>query len=741
MVFTKAVRERGSLSFYMIQCLPFGPPRVGKTCLYHCLLDKAPPGIPSTLNELGTGSESTNVLTGRRMIQVKITCQGSVKVFVADREDSKWNEVTTLPEEIAIYLKTIEEECKPQSAYSVNIPDTEHASDSIPSDDSKEMEQLHVSDSIKEDVSSVINIEPDSHDLGEHVGSAVELSVASVSTTTADTTATATATMLDDTLVKEITKHVSGCNIDMSKVQALLDKSMTIFYTDTGGQPEFHEVLPALVAGPTIFLLVFNLFEHLDSSYRVRYESSSNEYEVYDSLFSVREVLMQCFSSIASYHDAQSHEISKQQSSAYKYVKLSPPPTKVLAVGTHEDLVSSDDVLKVDKELKIVLGNKDIVEYFSTNELIIPVANYKPNAGSKVREVIDRVVKRKIQGESPYRIEMPVHWLGLELYLRQKNSSTVTLAECSELAKKFNIEEEELASCLWFLHYKTGTIRYYGSVDELKNIVITEPSIIFVAVTEFITSTFSLKYAPPTLIGKFKSLGLFSIGEVESMFNVHKERLQISFRQFTALLSHLNILVPSYDEMFDFFLPCALAHAPESEGKRATPTMNDMLLILFNEGFVPKGIFCGLLGYLIKKEWEILYDDDMQPHLYRDKAMLSFFHEECDYSIDCVITATATYLEFNFENHFEHTNVLCPYVQQIIRCSMQDVCDKLHYGNIWSFGVICKHQNCKSADLHFARVDEMKKEAQCIKTRRKYLIKDKDCYWFSSKFQLNLMNL
>ena len=131
----------------------------------------------------------------------------------------------------------------------------------------------------------------------------------------------------------------------------------------------------------------------------------------------------------------------------------------------------------------------------------------------------------------------------------------------------------------------------------------------------------------------------------------------------------------------------------------------------------------------------------MQPHLYCNKAMLSFVHEECDYSIDCIITATATYLELNFENHFDLTNVLCPYVQQLVQSSMQDVCDKLHYGDIWSFGVICKHQNCRGADLHFARVDEMKKEAQCIKTGRKYLIKDEDCYWFSSKFQSNLMNL
>ena len=115
-------------------------------------------------------------------------------------------------------MKTIEEECKPQSAYSIKIPDTEHASDFIPFDKSKETEQLLVSDSIKENVSLVMNIESDSHDLSEHVGGAVELSVASASTTTTHTTATSTATMLDDILVKEITKHVSGYNIDMSKV-------------------------------------------------------------------------------------------------------------------------------------------------------------------------------------------------------------------------------------------------------------------------------------------------------------------------------------------------------------------------------------------------------------------------------------------------------------------------------------------------------------------------------------------
>ena len=67
--------------------------------------------------------------------------------------------------------------------------------------------------------------------------------------------------------------------IEMYTYISFLDQSLTIFYTDCGGQPELHEVLPALVAGPTLFLLAFSLHESLDMQYlscEVRnYESSS----------------------------------------------------------------------------------------------------------------------------------------------------------------------------------------------------------------------------------------------------------------------------------------------------------------------------------------------------------------------------------------------------------------------------------------------------------------------------------
>ena len=702
--FVRAIREKGFLSFHMVQCLPFGPPRVGKTCLYHCLLDKLPPGTPLTIDTPGTGYLSTDVLTGRKMIQVKIVMESQQKpAEVIVSKGRKWTEVTSLPEEIAIYLKSIECQCKPQSR--------EIFDNFMSSKTSSENLQASI---------SVLDTVPSKE--------TYELTSSQDENTTKPPLAGNTT--LDDTVVKALTEHVSGGNVDMDKVQDLLDKSMTIFYTDTGGQPEFHEVLPALVAGPTIFLLVFSLLEPLNSLYRVTFESAANEYEIYNSSFSVKDVLMQCISSITSYHDAQLRDVGEHQSNANKYTKLSPPPTSVLTVGTHSDLVSKEDIHEVDQELKSVLDNKEIIEYFNEDELIIPINNFKSGDGCKVREVIERVVNRMKAGVSPYKVEIPVHWLGLELYLRQKKCSTVSYSECLELGKKFNIQEEELASCLWFLHYKTGTIRYYSMVNELKDTVITEPNIIFVAVTEFITSTFTLKYANPVVCRNFKTLGLFRSDEVQFIFDRHKKTLGITYRQFIALLSHLNILVPAHVTKFDFFLPCALVHAPESDTDSISGS-NDILLMFFDKGFVPKGIFSGLLGSLCKEGWEITYNAKREPQLFRNKVVLSVEIEGLEYSIDCTITATSTNIEFMVvANHKEQMNI-----QQAVETCMQDVCSRLQYGKVWNFVIICEHPNCRKIDSHFASVDEIKKKAKCMMTKRIYQLGEKKSYFFSSKFK------
>ena len=694
--FKKAIKSKGSLTCYMVQLLPFGPPRSGKSCLYDSLLGRLPPGTPTTTDQPGTGSDSTDALTGTKMIQIKMDCrQGTTKPIFVD--GATWNEVMSLEEEIAIYMK------------SIPAPVTTRTPKPTPPAHSQSTGRTKPSSEVQSTSEQLPPLQTQP--------------------------ARSQHTPLDNALIDAITQGVTDGNIDTSKLQALLDESITIFFSDTGGQPEFHEVLPALVAGPTVFMLVFNLLKALDSLYEVKYESSHNTYDVYKSFFTLREVLIKCLSSIISYHKAQLHEFQKHTS-----LKCPSPPTSVMAIGTHSDLVKKEKVVEMNEALQqfiaeTALETKIILEPYNEDQLVIPVDTYNTEDGSKVREVFERLIRR---GVSPYKVELPVAWLGLQLFLRQKESSTISLSECREIGKGLKISsEDELKSCLFYLHYKTGTIRYYDKIEELKDTVIIQPSIIFAAVSDFIVSTFTLKNATPAAKNSFKTLGLLKESEVESIFKKHEMSIEMSFLQLAALLRHKNILVPAHDKNFDYFLPCALAHAPIFKpldpGSVINPTkVVDPLCLLFEGGFVPVGVYCGLIAFLCKHSWSIAYDHSRKPRLYRDLAVMTFVPEKCEYSVNCIFKITVNHIEITFEECDNEVDLVCPEIRQFISNSLPDVCTQLQYSrDIWQYGTRCRNRRCQSVKVHNAKAVKQNTRGSCTLTRETYPLEAKDLYWFS----------
>ena len=687
--FKKAIKSNGSLTCYMVQCLPFGPPRSGKSCLYDNLLGRLPPGTPTTIDRPGTGSDSTDALTGTKMIQIKMDCrQGTTKPIFVD--GATWNEVMSLEEEIAIYMKSIP---PTPPAHSQSTDSIKPSSEVQPTSEQP----------------PPLQTQPDR---SQH-------------------------TPLDDALIDAITQGVTDGNIDTSKLQALLDESITIFFSDTGGQPEFHEVLPALVAGPTVFMLVFNLLKALDSQYKVNYESSHNTYDEYDSFFTLREVLMKCLSSIISYHSAQVREFKE-----HKSLECPPPPTSVMAIGTHSDLVKNEKVDEMNEALrqsiaKTNLKRESIFEPYKTGQLVIPVNNYNKEDGSKVRQVFERLIRRSV---APYKVELPVAWLGLQLFLRQKGSSTILLSECREIGKRLKISsEDELKSCLFYLHYKTGTIRYYDKIEKLKDTVIIQPSIIFAAVSDFIVSTFTLENVGSEVKNSFNTLGLLKYSEVESIFKKQEMSKEMSFLQLAALLQHKNILVPAHDKNFDYFLPCALAHAPKCDPSDPASVINptkavNPLYLLFEGGFVPVGVYCGLIAFLCKHSWfRIAYDHSDKPRLYRDLAVMTFELENSKCSVNCIFKVTANHVEITFEECDNEVDLVCLKIKQFISKSLPDVCTQLQYSlDIWQYGTRCRHRKCLSKKVrHIAKVKKQDTRGSCTLIRETYPLEAKDLYWFS----------
>ncbi len=710
--FKQAVMEKGSLTCHMAQIMPFGPPRVGKTCLYNSLLDRMPPGYPSTHDKFGEGPESTNALEERKTIEACVILESNERACSAIVAGEKeWKEIQSLPDEIAMYMKKLSACFMPNQLVVPRVDDTP---------------PVKPIDILYEDV-TLLSITQSVPITTTTINSPPQPSKPKSSPCQPPT--------INFAKIEALTQIVSLAEIDLSKIQPLLDKNITIFYTDSGGQPEFHEVLPGLVSGPTVFLLVFNLYEGLKSLYKVRYESSLGKQVAYKSSFTVEEVLMQCLASINSYYRSQ---VLRRDSQDKKVVASA---VKVLMIATHSDLVEKGTIKRIDAALNRLVRNtgileEGILEPFSEEQLLIPVNNYDLEDGGIVRKVISRVIKREDEsGTSPFKVELPVHWLGLEITLRKLDSSTISLKECAKLAVDFNISAQELPSCLKFLHHKTGTIRYYEKVNELKEIVIVKPNIIFVSLTEFITNTFNFENVGVSVktAKNFRKLGLFKIAEVETIFNKHKKILEITFDQFVALLFHLNILGPAHKTGYDYFLPCALVHVPSS-----TPTSTDArkcLLMSFKSGFVPKGVFSGLLAFLCQRGWIILHDDDGQPRLCRDQATL----QGESYTVS--MRGDARFIEFQLE--LDEEDLLDPFyrspylpMRKELDICMTGVLEILQYEEEWSIGIYCCHSKCIRSDFHFAKIvkfDGVSLQALCSTTEKKYRVPDaKANIWFES---------
>ena len=117
-----------------------------------------------------------------------------------------------------------------------------------------------------------------------------------------------------------------------SQVQEVLGQSLNLYFSDTGGQPEFQEVLPALLSSPSVFIVVFKLTDHLNQKYRVQFVKSEQQKAImYESSFTVTETILQSLASISSMCSYVSRNSSE-------LVSTKP---KVLLVGTHKDQATS----------------------------------------------------------------------------------------------------------------------------------------------------------------------------------------------------------------------------------------------------------------------------------------------------------------------------------------------------------------------------------------------------------------
>ena len=396
---------------------------------------------------------------------------------------------------------------------------------------------------------------------------------------------------------------------DWESLKCELEDIILLSSADTGGHAEFLDMHPALINGPSFNLLFSRLTDELGELFKVYYtdeDHTSTEEEDSDS--TVKEVMFRILSSIVCFGQSHCALETPNLTKALKFQQ-----SKVMFVGTFKDQVSDAEFIRKDAELqrqiKCTAFFKDVMFANHDKGQLMLKVNNRSGDEAEVEEN-RRILKEKIEKCFP-RIPIPASWYVLSLEIRYHPQPTMTLEYCELLAKKLNIEQEELQTALWFLHHGLGVLLYYP-VGELKATVFCKIQAIYKSITDLTKKTYTARFVQhETSLSEFKNLGIFSLEEIK----VAPDSL-IPRNLLVQLLEHLNIITSAPPALSPtgiknpYLMPCLLRCSRQGidvpHGENPEP-----LKLRFKCGFTPVGVFPAMITKLARdSKWVILPEQD-----------------------------------------------------------------------------------------------------------------------------------
>ena len=418
------------------------------------------------------------------------------------------------------------------------------------------------------------------------------------------------------------------------QLKVLLEKTILLNMVDTGGQPAFMEILPMLTIGPALYLIFLRLDQELKKSCKLQYVGEDNkEVSLGESSYTLQEVIFQVLSSIVCFRsDTSSAKEENQSKTKWSTFHQS---QAVMLVGTYKDQLENqpspeeeklspeevkskikeiDDALK--EELNVILNpddtnpNKDLLRHAfpSDDQLIFDVDNMTGTEDEvkEIRKRLENVISQEFNQPS-----IPASWLMFSIFLRKMRKRKMSLSQCEEIGRRLNISD--VRDAIWFLHHCIGVLLYYPDVQELKDVVICDPQIVFDSVTKLILNTFVPNVSSDSVCFKFKKAGQFSLNDIRQLLKISIKDDILPLPQLVKLLEHLNIIASisfseengasSADKSVLYFMPAVLPSAQKDELNVCHgPADPAPLLIRFNSGIVPVGLFCASIACIVARK-------------------------------------------------------------------------------------------------------------------------------------------
>ena len=764
----------GFVGVTIIVCVVLGQPGVGKTCIKYLLLDQRPPCLRS----------STICAETPIRIEIKRLSEARIQTLEGNWKEVKGEEML---ETVARMILLAERDtCSPLDGETT-------AKEATGKDTKKKKNVLTkivnwIAKHSKEDASGSKKAgasrvaEATSKDDSEEGASAKAVSLPS------DACLSAMKKIMDKLVqcIMKLKKEEGDLEALSHPLTEQLLRSLWIYFSDCGGQPQYHELLPLFVRRISSALCVTRLTDKLDEVQAVEYYDEGKRVGVpQEAQLSAKDTIQCLVNTIQSYstqdkapsiimvgtHLDQLEEKLKQPS----LTEASCQPSFGATAQSSAQPVASERIETLEEKNEQLLEMlepefSDQLVYFSSDmkQLLFPL-----NAlGRGQREkAIAHTMRCAVEKSGAREVKVPVWWYVLELLLqelaKELGRGVLSRAECLEMARLLNIKEESFDAALVYFD-ELNVIKYSPKV--LPGVVFVDSQIPLDKVSELVYHSYLLRQPivvaeagepfPENSVIKgwkdFRDHGVVSEDCLEQ-FSRHYVPNIFTKDDISKLLMSLLVFAeisPPYwvkdthsKKQKYYVMLSLLPTLPEAELEkhRVSSPVAATLIVRFPGGSRRAGVFCCFVTHLIRHcGWDLLLKSK-QP-LYRNCVWLQLLT-----SPPCAITLidSNTYIEVRvnitapvpcseYAGHF-------PIIRQAILNGIRSACSRLNYKTTKpELTFLCPHTSSFSSPLASAdHSREVKQHTATLTKDRKYwscdlqpqlsgLLDERHSIWFSA---------
>ena len=408
---------------------------------------------------------------------------------------------------------------------------------------------------------------------------------------------------------------------------------------DTGGQPEFIEIMPSLIHNSNLTLLVINIAQSLDDYPPIDYHEDDIAFKrPLPSILTNRQVIHQFARTL------QAKRLTHREGQAFM----------VTVIGTHRDCVKdklSETLTAVNEELKRIFlptMEDELIVYRSHDEILFPVNLLNPDDNDKiVLEQIRRRISAAHIVEEAEILHIPFSFFMFEQnaikYAEQKKAKgrqvmVLSFDECVQIGTELKMSREVVQAALIYFH-RHNIFLYFQ--DVLTDLVFLSPQVPLDFVNAIVAFSYKVKSgAFPALKAKyvrFCSEGIITeemLRDKSLQFSdyfvpgIYEPQHAIKLFQHIYTIAE-EPLVDSQQPSIDFSRPgpktsmlrrreylmmSLLADKKDIHVHLPLPSKVAPLVVHFSNGCTPNGCFGNVISCLISKyNWKVCRTDQGKP--------------------------------------------------------------------------------------------------------------------------------